>query len=130
MPPTQENPSPPPASKRTNCGRLTYRFSYAAHKVTLQTPCFEPTCNTCARAQPAVAAFEDSPSAASPPPHYQDVLDAQQRELVRRRRERCEREVGERLRRVGELAVANAAAVKETGGEFEGEREAAAAAAE
>lgn len=48
------------APRRTNCGKPLYRFGYAKNTITLATPCFEPTCNTCAWQQPAPARFDDS----------------------------------------------------------------------
>lgn len=94
------------APRRTNCGKPLYRFGYAKNTITLATPCFEPTCNTCAWQQPALARFDDSIS----PRTTAELL------LLRRRSARCvAAAVEQQLRRLGDLHVRNAPPVKARG---------------
>lgn len=111
--------------RRTNCGRPTYRFSYQKNMISLQTPCFEPTCNTCARHQPAIAAFEHdqciSPLAL-PEPAYPFAAAAAATQRLDRCKEQSFAEVQERLRRLSDWHVRNAPAVKARRGAVEGGR--------
>lgn len=107
---SSSSPSVQAAPRRTNCGKPLYRFGYAKNTITLATPCFEPTCNTCAWQQPGLARFDDSIS----PRTTAELLLLL---LLRRRSARCvaAAAVEQQLRRLGDLHVRNAPPVKARG---------------
>ncbi|KAB2577558.1 hypothetical protein DBV05_g3672 [Lasiodiplodia theobromae] len=112
FPPSELLPvtSSPITTRRTNCRKPLYRFSYGKDKITLATPCFEHGCNTCSLRQPAVGAFhDDNTSIISPCTTLACLTDE---ELLRHRQEACYRNVQEKLRKLSILHVRNAPPVK------------------